>query len=66
MPLSNMNGIILNSFHFRKSLTLSSSLAFFFQILSSFLKSKFTNLFIFLTDAKVEESDEMNVDIPCS
>ena len=64
MPLSNMNGIILNAFHFRKSLTLSSS--FFFQILSSFLKLKFTNLFIFLTDAKVEESDEMNVVNPFS
>jgi len=55
-----MNGIILNAFHFRKSLTLSSTLAFFLQILSScFLKPKFTNLFILLTDAKVEDSDEM-------
>ena len=60
MPLSNMNGIILNAFHFRKSLTLSSSLAFFFQILSNFLKSKFANLFISLTDGRVEEPDEIN------
>ena len=66
MPLSNMNGIILNAFHFRKSLcdaVLFSCL--FFHILSSFLKSKFTDLFILLTDAKVEESDEMNVVNPC-